>query len=431
MLKKTAIALVLLFISLPLHSQSGWIKQNIQTDNNFSKVFFADSLHGWICGDSAYILYTSNGGGNWIKQYSYPQDFINDIFFLNIYTGWAAIWRSNGVQVRSLIFSTTNSGTNWTQIPFPDTTTLLSSIYFLNRNTGFAGCFYSQTKIIQKTTDGGFSWNSVNMDTIFISNFPVRTMKFINSMTGFAAGGFYDMGGVVWKTTNGGNYWTVQSIGSEPLNSISFPDNNTIMMSGGDYEFGVSISTSSDGGNHWDYNPTGYFGIGYSAAFRTQNDGWISTGFSQKFMHTTDKGISWNYIDTPDSSAIYSICFPNSKTGWAVGSSGAILKYIAQPIFVSGSEEIISGFKLKDALVYPNPFNSSSNIKFNMNKNAVVKCSLYDVAGKEIFSNRISAVKGVNIIPVDLSFYASGIYFVRLNETASGENAYIKLILVK
>ncbi len=431
MLKKTAIAILMLFISFPLHSQTGWIKQNIQSENNFSKVFFADSLHGWICGDSAYILYTSDGGGNWIKQYSNTQDFINDIFFLNINTGWATIWRSIGAQVRSLIFLTTNSGINWTQILFPDTTTVLSSIYFLNQNTGFAGCFYSQSKIIQKTTDGGYSWNSVNMDTIFISNFPVRTMKFINAMTGFAAGGFYDMGGVVWKTTNGGDYWSVQGVGSEPLNSISFPDNNTIMMSGGDYEFGVSISTSADGGNHWDYNPTGYFGIGYSAAFRTQYDGWVSTGFSQKFMHTTNKGISWNYVDTPDSSAIYSLCFPNIKTGWAVGSSGAVLKYIAQPIFVSGSEEIISDYKLKDAFAYPNPFNSRANVKYFMNKSALVHYSLYDISGKEIISKKINAAEGVNIISVELSSYASGIYFVRLSEPISGDNAYIKLILVK
>ena len=429
MSEKTVIFIVCLIITpLLLNAQNQWEKQNYIFPENLYKVIFTDSLHGWIIGDSAVIYHTFDGGENWSVQYKNPQDYIKDIYFINNLTGWAIIWRSYSSYTSPLILSTTNAGNNWTQNLFNDTVTLPGTIYFLNQNTGFIGCAYSQSKIIKKTTNGGAIWNNVRMDSLFIANFPVRTMNFIDSNTGFAAGGYYDMCGVIWKTTDGGEYWSVYSVGSEPLNSISFPDYNTIIISGGDYEFGVSITTSTDRGVHWKYNLTGYFGIGYSVSFRTHSDGWISSGFSQKFLHTSDAGENWIALNTPDSSAIYSVCFPDESTGWAVGDSGSILKYTYDPIFISEDGHVLPTFKFS---AYPNPFNSEINFEISLKKSGNIKLLLYDITGKKI-ATILNGYKreGIYILNYNASNLSAGIYFAVLiseNEIISDK----KIILLK
>lgn len=429
MSEKTAILIVcLIFTPFLLNARNQWVKQNYIFPENLYKVIFTDSLHGWIIGDSAVIYHTSDGGENWTLQYKNYRDYIKDIYFINNLTGWAIIWRNYNSYTSPLILSTTNAGNNWTQNLYSDTTTLPGTIYFLNQNTGFIGCAYSQSKIIKKTTNGGTIWNNVRMDSLFIANFPVRTLNFIDANTGFAAGGYYDMCGVIWKTTDGGEYWSVYSIGSEPLNSISFPDYNTIIISGGDYEFGVSITTSTDRGIHWKYNFTGYFGIGYSVSFRTSTDGWISSGFSQKFLHTANAGETWIESNTPDSTAVYSVCFPDERTGWAVGDNGCVLKYTSGTIYISGEGEILPAFKFT---AYPNPFNSEINFEISLKKSGEIKLFLYDISGKKIATlMNGNKLEGNYILNYNANDLSAGIYFaVLLSDNKIISNK--KIILLK
>jgi len=68
------------------------------THSKYQSLFFIDQNTGWIAGasypDTSCIAYTSNGGVNWILQKKNYSAFVNNIFFINSLTGWAAI--SNG-----------------------------------------------------------------------------------------------------------------------------------------------------------------------------------------------------------------------------------------------------------------------------------------------------------------------------------------------
>jgi photosystem II stability/assembly factor-like uncharacterized protein len=62
--------------------------------------------------DSSYILHTSNGGINWVVQFSYPGAFFEALAIVdsNIgYVGGYAPLPGPG----ALIFKTTNGGLNW------------------------------------------------------------------------------------------------------------------------------------------------------------------------------------------------------------------------------------------------------------------------------------------------------------------------------
>jgi photosystem II stability/assembly factor-like uncharacterized protein len=154
-------------------------------------------------------LFTYNIYSQWFQQSSGITSQLYSVFFVNQTTGFAA--GDSGKVLR-----TTNAGVNWVVNTVPNNTVNYRSIYFVNQNTGYiAGrililqpTFIAIPKII-KTTDGGISWTSVLND----SGYTLRSINFINSNTGFAAGGLFGSGpGNLLMTTNGGVSWQFSSL---------------------------------------------------------------------------------------------------------------------------------------------------------------------------------------------------------------------------
>jgi photosystem II stability/assembly factor-like uncharacterized protein len=129
------------------------------TGNGYADIFFVNKDTGWTCGSDGNIggvWRTNDGGNNWFRQYSATSiSSLSKIFFLKNkvngeYWGWTlksiVLWR------------TTNSGTNWTQISsniggcnFSDGV----DIYFKDTSYGIItrglSCFNT-------TSNGGFNW---------------------------------------------------------------------------------------------------------------------------------------------------------------------------------------------------------------------------------------------------------------------------------
>jgi hypothetical protein len=53
---------------------------------------------------------------------------------------------------------------------------------------------------IERTTDGGYTWNPVFVDSSEVSDYPVIRFKFYDEMLGYASGGQRDQAGVMWRT---------------------------------------------------------------------------------------------------------------------------------------------------------------------------------------------------------------------------------------
>lgn len=90
--------------------------------------------------------------------------------------------------------------------------------------------------------------------------------------------------------------------------------------------------------------------------------------------------------------------------------------------------EVPSGFKLFNA--YPNPFNPTTNIKYQIANSSFVMLKIYDVAGKEI-STLVNQKQspGIYELSWDASKYSSGVYFYRID--AGGYSDVKKLVLIK
>ncbi len=85
-------------------------------------------------------------------------------------------------------------------------------------------------------------------------------------------------------------------------------------------------------------------------------------------------------------------------------------------------------FGIVDA--YPNPFNSSTNITYNLPNAADVEIALYDLAGRQIVQLLLNNKHtGQHTITIDGSSLSSGVYLMQLQ--ANGEASKRKLTLIK
>lgn len=420
----TKLFVVLLFLqifSLRLFSQSQWSVVSSPTLKNLNSVFFADSLNGWIGGDSGVIIHTTNNGQNWILQNSGVTNSVTSIFFLNENTGYALSLNFDNTPPKfygTNILYTTNGGDNWNNYLFRDTNVFLNTIYFYDLQHGYMG---GSGGNLYYTTDSGIEWKKSASDSVISSVFPVEKIKFANSQTGYASGGAFDIAGVTWKTTNGGVNWRSTIVGPEPLNDLYIFDSVNVICVGGDFEYGASNVITSNSGANWNYSEFGVFGISRAIDFRTSEEAWIPLGIVDSFLVTTNKGASWNLSPSPPGAYIYDLVFTNSRNGWAIGNNGYILKFNSQIISVSEANNFIP-----ESMIlfqnYPNPFNPDTKIRYQINVSSNINLTVYDALGKEIKS-LVNEWQNSGIYEVNFNGenYPSGIYFIKLMNDENGQ----------
>jgi len=429
---------LILFISLlnnTTFSQNFWERIQSPTDNFLRTLHFADSLRGWVGGDSGSIFYTSDGGLNWDQQQTNTTSKIMRLFFLDDYRAWALAWADAGVGDNSFygteILTTTNGGQNWNVEQYREENVFLRGIYFLDTLKGFAG---GVPGTFLQTVDGGITWEPANIDSGTFSHFPVIDFKFYDQEYGFACGGRFDIAGVIWRTINGGESWAPLDVQYSPADEvwdIHFFDSLNVMGIGGDPDqYGVGMLTSTDAGISWDYFEIGVFGQALAVSFRTENEGWAVVPQSESFVATFDYGANWLTYLTPDSSKLYDIVFTDSLIGYAVGEEGIIVKYKYQyPDFVNEEASSI----LNDFILYqnfPNPFNPSTTINYYLSEPGRVSVNIYNLLGTHV-STLIEDYKssGNHSVVWKAENEPSGVYYFQLN--VNGKLATRKMVLLK
>ncbi len=336
-MRKSIIILLLFIVSTgqyyKTYSQDYWFKLNSPTTNFLRALHFADSLTGWVAGDSGLIIHTSNGGLDWIEQQTNINNNIKDIFFLDKNRGWAIAWKEFTPPIGTIILSTTNGGVDWSTELYRDENVFMNAIYYLDTLNGFMGGFPSE---FVRTTDGGILWEDVTIDSLPLAYFPVVNFKFYNQLYGYACGGAIDIAGVIWRTVNGGEFWTPIDISDAPPDQvwdIHFIDSLNVLAASGDPEFfGASILRTNNAGDDWMYEELGILGVATSLAFRTESEGWAPLSFAQTMIFCLDTGYTWTEIPTLNNLSIYELVFTDTLTGYGVGYNGAIIKYAHRPV---------------------------------------------------------------------------------------------------
>jgi photosystem II stability/assembly factor-like uncharacterized protein len=106
---------------------SSWIQTYTSSKEVYSLGIFNTQI-GWAVGNDGIILKTTDSGSSWSNLSSGNTSTLNDVFFISPQVGWAV--GGTGEPPSSAILKTTNGGVNWMDqfSGYP----LLNSVYFVN-----------------------------------------------------------------------------------------------------------------------------------------------------------------------------------------------------------------------------------------------------------------------------------------------------------
>ena len=148
---------------------------------NAYRLFFTDTLNGYILGDSSTasmhsILKTTNGGITFTNCFTDTSFFIRDVYFVNNLLGYAV--GNNGKAIKTI-----DGGVSWQNL-ITGVSSNLTSVRFVNSILGFVG---GNGGLMLRSNDGGVTYTQ---DSINSTN-TINKIVFVNDTLGYAADGSY------------------------------------------------------------------------------------------------------------------------------------------------------------------------------------------------------------------------------------------------
>ena len=443
-MKKVFILLAFSFLACSILPQSQWVEQTNGIDKgNFrhSPIDASDGQNVVIGGWYKKIFTTTNSGNNWtmIEYGAVDSNQIEMVIDVSIIDK-DHIWLSTD---NGKILNTVDGGITW-QLQFYDTTitNFINYIEMFDLQNGVAMGDKvinddTVTAILLKTTDGGQNWITSNIHKGGFILDQWRRIDFVNTNTGYF---FKSMTQPykLYKTTNGGVSWDTTNFSnvSSYLTILKFYNEDIGFV----YTFGKVFYTL-DGGNSWNTSVVSDNSFGMDIEFiKNGNSFTVAVATIESNIYfSSDTGKTWTSDTTFRNLAIYDICFPDNQNGWVLTGSGGVIN----KIYYNGNG-LITGIDNKNILPnsysisqnYPNPFNPSTIIQYSLPFESDVSIVVYNILGEEVtklVENNKPA--GIHNVHFDGSGLSSGIYFYSIRVTSVENNKNFlkvkKMVLIK
>lgn len=389
---------------------------------------------GTLCnGPYSVAAHTNDGGDTWLLD-SIPvqgSPYVNSLFAVDATTCFY-VFTDNGSG--GSIWKTIDGGASWED----KTGTLFSSpgayadfYVAFNANEGVAvgdptlGYFE-----IQRSTDGGDTWNRVD------SNYIPATLP--GEMG--ATNAFSVLGDIIWfptlipdgngnyssrcfKSVDRGQHWTASPIIADNLGWVSIDfstsdkgvllDPNPHVISGK-----KPFYFTSDGGDNWtidslSLNLESYTGLssvaGFDGGFVVGTNG--PSGYSTSVLFTPDFFSTIVLLDSNLQAIPWGLKFGDAATGWLEGTGSnlnAVYKF--NGLLTSISNLAKSAEKLA---ILPNPSSAEALVKLpSLNDMSDVSIMIYDMAGKLRDTRPVESRTGWS--KLNASDYSNGVYVVKV-----------------
>ncbi len=388
-------------------------------------------------------------------------------------TRWVRTNGPDSLEVRSLavigtnlfagttlgIFRSTNNGTTWTEANGESTHDGLRALAVLDTNL-FAGMYYSG---VYRSSDSGTTWTPATTG-LTSPQFPIRLQTLVGSSTTLFAGSVELVCGVFRSTNNGASWDPVfTGVTYPPIQALAATD--SIVYAGTRW---VGILRSSNNGTDWTDDTsifrhsavyalaaTGSALLAYTSApgppavYRSTTSGadwepvaslpgfnalavggrYLFAGSSSGVFRSLDSGVTWTAVNLGLTDIVVealAVCGGNLFAGTRhSGVWRRQLPELVTPVEVVAGETP-RGFVLHEG--YPNPFNPTATITFELPATAIVRLSVYDLLGREVgvlVNARMEP--GLHKITFDGSRLSSGVY---LSVLRAGQYAGVKKLLL-
>lgn len=365
--------------------------------------FLNDQLGFAVC-DSGYILRTTDGGGSWFAANIPGALQFNKVIPLN----------------RNMVFAfgkpgcmSTNGGDTWGLLRLPETATI-TDCCFLNELTGMVCGLGGELYI---TKDGGLTWDP--MPQSLYSN--LQAIRYVDAVTGFVIAA-----DTIFKTTDGGRHWQPKLYNAGALSGILFQGSTIGYVAGGAQDSGFIYKTN-DCGEHWNPVP-GLVSSGLTALKQSPGGVLYAAGWNATLLRSTDEGQSWTNICYQATRKFTALAVVNDSAVWVCGE-GIILTTVAGKVTAVESPGFRQALRLSMSN-YPNPFNSATQIVYQIPVEAYVSLWIYDISGKQLWhSERGRQQPGNYAVPFDAGRLSSGIYLCVVK--AGNLQSTRKLLLLK
>jgi len=153
-----------------------------------------------------------------------------------------------------------------------------------------------------------------------------------------------------------------------------------------------------------------------------------AVGNSGTILHTSDGGSTWNPIVVPTLANLNAVFFPDRNHGWIVGDSGIVLQYqygtiasVQEPINQPSSEFLFTN--------YPNPFNPSTTIVYDLPLETFVSLQSFDELGRFVETvYEGQQTKGIHRVHWRPRGFSSGVYYLRISTKVGSQTKRILLL---
>jgi photosystem II stability/assembly factor-like uncharacterized protein len=398
-----------------------WVLQHENTGYHLYSIHFVHKNYGWAAGMSSTILKTTNGGDDWIDVSPNNIEFFRSIYFIDRNIGWV-------VGVGGAIYSSTDGGNNWTELLPKVTYETLNKVVFVNENDGW---IVGDAGTIFITTNGGANWFQQDSP----SNAYFTSASFPETGLGWICG--WD--GAILHTTDGGGAIIFEVYENYNLN-LSIPDPGEVsdvievqISPEKLEELSLSgITVLIDSVIHPEVS---------DLAFLLIHDGITDTLIAQSeiadsnifYCNLTDaSSIPLEEGESPyqgnfkphNPLSVFNGMDPNGQWTLKVvdmvsGNSG-ILQSWGLKLFFDNPTDVESDYstipnQFEVFQNFPNPFNPTTTIRWQLPEAGTLTLKIYDVLGREIttlVNEELSAGKHETVF--DASQFSSGVYFYQL-----------------
>jgi photosystem II stability/assembly factor-like uncharacterized protein len=382
--------LIVIFVMLiTANAFAQWVPVNITPGDTI--VSLANSNSILFVSSTANAYRSADYGLNWTGIGS-------GIFHRPIYT-----LETNGSDLyagSNNIHKSTNYGTNWNVINNQFANFFVYSIVFSN-----PAIYLGISGGVLRSTNDGTNWALVNSG-MFGQDIHCMGISGTTLFSGTNNG--------IYRSTNNGTLWTQIAFSGDTINSFAVSGSNIFVGSSNN---GVQLSTNN--GNNWSTFNTGLTSLDIHSLLISGSN--LIAGASNGIFVTSTNTNNWTnknqgFATAPVANRLticgsYLFCGTIGQSVWRRNLSEIVgIKQI--------SESVPSSFSLKQN--FPNPFNPSTNIKFDVPLwrgvgGRTVQLKIYDISGREIstlVNENLPA--GTYEVMFDASHLNSGVYFYKI-----------------